>query len=526
VKGVAALFIVALEIACGKGSGSSPPKPKDVADAVKLIEIGQCESAATKLRTYTSSNPDSFDGFLVLGDALVCSCYDPAAKTPQGMSAPAKCKEALATYESALKLRKDSVPALVSVGALSLMFKDEAAATASLETAVKREPRNAAAANLLALAKQKADEAQGYALLEGHYANRKPAEVTPPTIESLCGTSLQCGTVVLLETVTQKDAPADGTSISQDDPPPPPDEEENADGTGGTGTAMALNEGKMGKKDSSRAQGQYKMKKVTDGNTSAALKERTYGVGTVIEDAELDGERVAFIDRQYPDLRKGTGWVLDGIHRQSFDWQRRTGLESARVLSEKPPQEPVEETGVMTPAREAWLAWGWAWGAWGCGASRCLSERDIPGFEARLKPVADIAAESVKATGAPVNIAQTGSLSFIPVEYQQKLFSRRHLPTKSVAVVRGGDPARIASLKFLSPAEKRSVLAGQLWKGTPLFVGVRARQYKVTDAALSLREGRVTLRFANDGQVEAYDGGECVSPVNPQLNEPSGEGEE
>ena len=48
-------------------------------------------------------------------------------------------------------------------------------------------------------------------------------------------------------------------SADRDDPPPPPEEE-----SGGTGTAMALDEGKMGKKDSDRAEGQYKMKKDQD----------------------------------------------------------------------------------------------------------------------------------------------------------------------------------------------------------------------------------------------------------------------
>jgi hypothetical protein len=53
------------------------------------------------------------------------------------------------------------------------------------------------------------------------------------------------------------------TAADQDDPPPPPPEDEN-DESGGTGTAMALDEGKMGKKDSDRAEGQYKMKKDQD----------------------------------------------------------------------------------------------------------------------------------------------------------------------------------------------------------------------------------------------------------------------
>jgi hypothetical protein len=44
-----------------------------------------------------------------------------------------------------------------------------------------------------------------------------------------------------------------------DDPPPPEDED-----AGGTGTAMALEEGKMGKRDSDRAEGQYKMKKMDE----------------------------------------------------------------------------------------------------------------------------------------------------------------------------------------------------------------------------------------------------------------------
>jgi len=50
----------------------------------------------------------------------------------------------------------------------------------------------------------------------------------------------------------------------QDDPPPPEEEDkpdDGADESGGTGTAMALEEGKMGKKDSDRAEGQYKMQK-------------------------------------------------------------------------------------------------------------------------------------------------------------------------------------------------------------------------------------------------------------------------
>src|SRR5262249_56209780 len=57
------------------------------------------------------------------------------------------------------------------------------------------------------------------------------------------------------------------SSTSQDDPPPPEPEDKPDNGqdqSGGTGTAMMLDEGKMGKKDSDRAEGQYKMKKNQD----------------------------------------------------------------------------------------------------------------------------------------------------------------------------------------------------------------------------------------------------------------------
>jgi FHA domain len=63
-----------------------------------------------------------------------------------------------------------------------------------------------------------------------------------------------------------EDGATKSTAISQEDPPPPPpeDSQDGADESGGTGTAMALDEGKMGKKDSDRAEGQYKMQKTQE----------------------------------------------------------------------------------------------------------------------------------------------------------------------------------------------------------------------------------------------------------------------
>ncbi len=69
---------------------------------------------------------------------------------------------------------------------------------------------------------------------------------------------------------------------SMEDPPPEEKEEDGEDESGGTGTAMMLEEGKMGKKDSDRAEGQYKMKKNSDqeqlARTQAIEQARTAGV--------------------------------------------------------------------------------------------------------------------------------------------------------------------------------------------------------------------------------------------------------
>jgi pSer/pThr/pTyr-binding forkhead associated (FHA) protein len=57
------------------------------------------------------------------------------------------------------------------------------------------------------------------------------------------------------------------SATSQEDPPPPEPEEtedDGADESGGTGTAMALEEGLMGKKESDRKEGQYKMQKTQE----------------------------------------------------------------------------------------------------------------------------------------------------------------------------------------------------------------------------------------------------------------------
>lgn len=97
-----------------------------------------------------------------------------------------------------------------------------------------------------------------------------------PFLYSLAGTGAAAAVIVLLlfqiavedsnaniDLASLEDTATRSNSASQDDPPPPPpdDTADGQDESGGTGTAMALDEGKMGKKDSDRAEGQYKMQK-------------------------------------------------------------------------------------------------------------------------------------------------------------------------------------------------------------------------------------------------------------------------
>ena len=99
----------------------------------------------------------------------------------------------------------------------------------------------------------------------------------PMFLISLAGTALVFGLLMLvlwqipvedsaanIDLASLEDTSTRTSSANQDDPPPPPPEDQPDDGqdeSGGTGTAMALDEGKMGKKDSDRAEGQYKMQK-------------------------------------------------------------------------------------------------------------------------------------------------------------------------------------------------------------------------------------------------------------------------
>lgn len=154
------------------------------------------------------------------------------------------------------------------------------------------------------------------------------------------------GPPVELELDKLEDVSTRNRAAMQDDPPPPEEEDkpdDGADESGGTGTAMALEEGKMGKKDSDRAEGSYKMKRV-DEDPQLARKQ-------AIERARISGVLAgtgAFskISRR-GEIKKGT---LDA----SFDDGRPSRYADAGgVVVEDGVLEPLSTMIMIAPTAKA-----------------------------------------------------------------------------------------------------------------------------------------------------------------------------
>ena len=116
-----------------------------------------------------------------------------------------------------------------------------------------------------------------------------------------------CGANIDLASL--EDTSTRSNSTNQDDPPPPEEEDKPDDGedeSGGTGTAMALDEGKMGKKDSDRAEGQYKMQKNQEDPQLARQQaiEQARNAGILGSTALDPGWRVRLADRHRRHLQR------------------------------------------------------------------------------------------------------------------------------------------------------------------------------------------------------------------------------
>jgi hypothetical protein len=182
------------------------------------------------------------------------------------------------------------------------------------------------------------------------------------------------------------------------DDPPPPEEPDDDDDSGGTGTAMALEEGKMGTKDSDRAQGQYKMKRAGDDEQLARAQaiEAARSAGILGDAALMQGGTFATLT--------GTGDISSG-----FDTTDTHGGLLATGDSRFGPIEPAYTVvGVTsTPIRDQLLV---------------IADRNAPA--ATL-----LAVMTVIPDGSLLAVEHQGALAVLPLVFSQGGFGFARLPS-------------------------------------------------------------------------------------------------
>jgi hypothetical protein len=193
-----------------------------------------------------------------------------------------------------------------------------------------------------------------------------------------------------------------------DDPPPPEEEDKPDDGaeeSGGTGTAMAMEEGKMGKRDSDRAEGQYKMRG-PDPDRGAAIDPGLGKMGQPDTDRDIaqykmrktapnESPRLPMTAERHLSGFPGTGPVtwqcLDSLKPGMRRAQARGDIDTDGALDGRPPAlilvEPHAMAGLLVDALEQ--SRGGAIGVTYQGAIRPLALRfDAPAETEDIRPPA------------------------------------------------------------------------------------------------------------------------------------------
>lgn len=454
--------LVALGVSCGRAPSSAdkPDRPKEVADAARLVDLGQCEAAIDKLKAFVSTHPDDKEAYLVLGDAWTCRGFA-KAKTA-GRADAAALQEADRAYVSMSKLAPGDIRPLVSSGAVELFLGDVPSGNGHLEAARKADSKNAAALNLSALAigsdpakkRQETQSREGAAdvqtpawlgALSDGYALRKgpnTVAVEPPRVCTAHG----CARGVFVETFA-----IDGAS---------------------------------------------------------------YPAGTVTDFLRETERGLIFLDRLHPSRKRGRGWVL---HAGPNHAPLAAPLGSRTIVTRLPPVRPFPSDHIAATLQETQAITDWerSWGWY----SR--SERDIPAYLSALGPVnGDIVPGSVKVVGSlqylggpPKPGSVPGGSVFAPVAYEEFVYDERAVDPKVAArvTIPERDAAIIVRAPFLSATEKRALLVGILAPGTPLAIGLRVRGSSLQQAALALRDGEVTIFLPVPGGEDTYVNGELKS---------------
>lgn len=439
------------------GGGEAPRRSKDVADAAKLVELGQCETATEKLRAFVSTHPEDREAYLVLGDAWACRAFE--QPKPDRLKADAALEAAGAAYESLLRLSPKDARALVSRAAVSIYTADQVAAKARLEEVLSADPKHTAAANLLAAL------SGSEAPLKAAYAGRARSKVPePPQPCSPDG----CLVGILVEPVeiAGKPYPA-GTPLG---------ELEIDEESGGLGFSDRLHQ--------ERTQGKgWTLTKVLFDSGGAFARLETRRVLSVPQ-ARVLANRVPELPRAH---RPGTGPDADTAANRAAlatrDRWRRYAYDPDG------PAKLEQELGVVAGVVQ--------------GTVKPAGE-----------PVSAAAITNASSMYGGAREATTEfAFEFTPVAFEQLASPRRVVPAKSVAgySVREDAAKALSASELLSPDEKRVLLRQQVAPGAPFLFAALARGYRLQDGTPSLRNGEITLVVPFAGGFDTFAGGELAS---------------
>jgi hypothetical protein len=213
----------------------------------------------------------------------------------------------------------------------------------------------------------------------------EPAKAMPDAKElALYLQAMKAGALDKLGNVDEAAFETANKVAAQDDPPPPPPEEddEGEEESGGAGTAMALEEGKMGKKDADRAEGQYKMKKDGDDVQLARQQaiEQARAAGVLGSTALAQGGAFASLT--------GTGDLNGGFEDRDI---------YAGLLGEQPTGPDYSVLGLAsTPIRDQIIV---------------IADRDAP-----AKKVVEVLS---MADGAVLAVDHVGALAALPLVFDR-----------------------------------------------------------------------------------------------------------
>ena len=260
---------------------------------------------------------------------------------------------------------------------------------------------------------------------------------------------------------------------------------------------------------------------------------RAYPAGTRLDDLEEVPNGYAFTDRMYPGRKAGRGFVVTRVQRTTggafseFQQCAAQSVDEGRVVEKQVPPLPPVRPIKLASQRD--VALGAKWERLAC---------NLRGMEDELGVVDDLAPGSVKAAGSPTMVEQMNvwggfrppevwlAIEHAPVVFERIVYERRVVPAKAVVRFDIDEAAAQLVLRatFLTVAEKRALLVGSRVPGTPLLFTMERDRLDSRRAAVTLRDGFVTIVVQVRDGADTYVNGEFASTTVPPEPQETGDG--